>query len=80
MDIRGVFEYQCFWTSGTRQGNVESNFYWFSQSDEVTTTNWDDGEPNNRFNEQCIELALRQSGFKFNDMPCENQNSVICEY
>ena len=36
---------------------------------------WDSGEPNNQFNEDCVEL----SGGGFNDEGCDNSDVYVCE-
>ncbi|KAK3611063.1 hypothetical protein CHS0354_028544, partial [Potamilus streckersoni] len=48
----------------------EQNFSYFS---------WINGQPDNYLNnEKCVHLNI-DNGFKYNDVPCENQLSYICQ-
>nr|XP_023969185.1 lithostathine-1-alpha-like [Chrysemys picta bellii] len=41
---------------------------------------WNIGEPNNKYDEYCVEL-VSHTGFKeWNDAPCNTQNGYICKY
>ncbi|XP_075073153.1 uncharacterized protein LOC142161440 isoform X3 [Mixophyes fleayi] len=56
---------------------VEGTFKYFS-GDKITYTNWNIGEPNNnKYIEDCVEI--RENG-KWNDISCNLQRSVICEF
>lgn len=70
-----------FWTSGTKSGN-DKVFFWMETGNNLSFTNWNDGEPNedNYFQEaeECIQLRLG-GGLKWNDVACEYDYNVICE-
>ncbi|XP_050720779.1 mannose-binding protein C-like isoform X2 [Eriocheir sinensis] len=76
--------HEHFWTSGTDQGE-EGNFFWMSNGQPVTYTNWNAGEPNNfQYEngemEHCLELWNRDGkGLKWNDSPCSFETYFICE-
>ncbi|KAK3876306.1 hypothetical protein Pcinc_018899 [Petrolisthes cinctipes] len=76
--------HEHFWTSGTDQGE-EGRFFWMSNGQPVTFTNWNAGEPNNfQYEngemEHCLELWNRDGkGLKWNDSPCSFETFFICE-
>ncbi|XP_063884292.1 mannose-binding protein-like isoform X2 [Scylla paramamosain] len=76
--------HEHFWTSGTDQGE-EGSFFWMSNGQPVTYTNWNAGEPNNfQYEngemEHCLELWNRDGkGLKWNDSPCSFETFFICE-
>jgi hypothetical protein len=47
MIVKG-FGNEHFWTAGTDQGE-EGSFFWMSTGRPVTFTNWNAGEPVNKF-------------------------------
>ncbi|XP_053651865.1 pulmonary surfactant-associated protein D isoform X1 [Cherax quadricarinatus] len=76
--------HEHFWTSGTDQGE-EGRFFWMSNGQPITYTNWNAGEPNNfQYEngemEHCLELWNRDGkGLKWNDSPCSFETFFICE-
>lgn len=55
------------------------NWLWFQGSSDYA--NWDDGEPNNSGDEDCIELYTSGgSEGEWNDEKCSDKNHAICEY
>ncbi len=54
----------------------EGRFRWVT-GDPVAFTNWDSGEPNNFFNEDCVEL--RSGNGRWNDEDCGAARSYVCE-
>ncbi|XP_076031590.1 brevican core protein triforce isoform X2 [Oratosquilla oratoria] len=76
--------HEHFWTSGTDQGE-EGRFFWMSNGNPITFTNWNAGEPNNfqyenGEEEHCLELWNRDGkGLKWNDSPCSFETFFVCE-
>ncbi|XP_040176619.1 pulmonary surfactant-associated protein D-like isoform X2 [Rana temporaria] len=62
---------------GITDSEVEGTFK-YSTGQTITFQNWNPGEPNNNKNiEDCAEMI---SNGKWNDMPCNEQRLVICEF
>ncbi len=86
VSIQSATENQCLtsWLAGNGFGSndyvmiglnditTEGTFVWYDQN-AVTFTNWQNGEPNNQGNEDCVQL--RPNNGLWNDIPCGQSNS-----
>ena len=65
---------------GINDKNVEGEFVFTSSREKVTVTDWYTGEPNNNGDsEDCIVFGFYHYNRKWNDVPCSNTHSFICE-
>jgi hypothetical protein len=66
---------------GGRENGTSRNFLWVRTGAGLGYTNWRSGEPSNDSgggNDDCI--AVRQSGFNWNDRNCGGNIEFICEW
>jgi len=58
----------------------EGRFTWLSDDSEVGYNNWNNGEPNNLNDEDCVHLRKGVS-FEWNDSKCsnKNRNTALCQ-
>ncbi|CAC5386975.1 unnamed protein product [Mytilus coruscus] len=64
---------------GAHDSQQESNFIWESDNSALTYTDWHQGEPSNRYNnENCVHMR-ESSDYTWNDYPCSSTESYICE-
>jgi len=70
---------KSYWTGLTDKAN-EGTFLWESDNSEVSYSNWNKWEPNNLWNEDCVQLR-RQVGHKWNDKSCgaRGGNTALCQ-
>ena len=64
-----------------RNPKDKARWLWVDQS-RATYTNWDGGEPNNHGgSENCVHMRAKATGYKWNDLPCNNVYHVpyVCE-
>jgi cysteine-rich repeat protein len=61
---------------GLNDRTVEGTFVWES-ADPSPFRNWNSGEPNNRNNEDCVEL--RNADGLWNDLACGERRAYVCE-
>ena len=61
-----------------RGGGNEGNFTWVATGAAPTYTNWDQGEPNNDGNEDCVEFS-QWSDDEWNDFACNYPQFWVCE-
>ncbi|XP_062278844.1 low affinity immunoglobulin epsilon Fc receptor-like [Scomber scombrus] len=70
--------YSRIWI-GLSDKDIENKWKWVDGTDLVGDGYWQEGEPNNDRNiEDCVELSSRGGGW--NDMPCSDRLSWVCEY
>ena len=50
--------------------------YYFVSGVNITWTNWDSGQPDNYYNEDCANM---RSNGKWNDIPCSYSYPFVCE-
>jgi len=67
-----------FWI-GANDIDKENNWVWESDESKVVFSDWDGGGPNNDLNEDCGEIRLGLSLYKWNDAQCYNDKLYICE-
>ena len=66
-----------FWI-GAKDETTESEFVWEKAQEQLSFTNWYDGEPNNAGNgEDCVEVSNFR---KWNDLPCNEHRMFVCEF
>ncbi|XP_048727620.2 perlucin-like isoform X2 [Ostrea edulis] len=66
-----------FWI-GLTDALVEGRWVWETTQTTPTYTNWGPGEPNDsEHHEDCVHMY--PSSFHWNDAPCNNKYSFICE-
>ncbi|XP_073822437.1 uncharacterized protein [Musca autumnalis] len=66
------------WIGGFRKSS--SQFAWIFKGQSFDYTNWDENEPNNKYNnEYCVELLSSDSEMPWNDAPCTLKLGYICE-
>ncbi|XP_073822436.1 collectin-11-like [Musca autumnalis] len=67
-----------FWIGGFKKSS--SQFVWIFKGQSFDFTNWDENEPNNKYNnEDCVELLSSDSGISWNDATCTLKLGYICE-
>lgn len=57
---------------------INGTLKWMGSKKSMTYTNWNNGEPNNKY-KRCINLLDSTSNLKWNDLNCENELYFICE-
>lgn len=71
-----------FWI-GANDIDKEDNWVWESDESEVVFSNWHRGEPNSYGGdsgaEDCAEMKMQKSRYKWNDQPCKKKSLYICE-
>nr|XP_006013848.1 PREDICTED: collectin-43-like [Latimeria chalumnae] len=61
---------------GISDRKSEGMFEYLS-GEQITYSNWKTGEPNNRKNEDCVEVDFDG---KWNDVDCRSTSLIICEF
>lgn len=60
---------------------TENTFIWTRDGSPMTYGRWANGEPNNQYSdEDCVHVLDYGGVLLWNDVPCSENYSVICEY
>ena len=68
---------KSYWI-GLNDREKENAFAW-TDGTKVDYTNWGKDEPNNRENEDCVELDRKAMGYIFNDNKCTKLSPFVCK-
>lgn len=76
--VRGLTSSGNLWI-GLNDQDMERTFVWVDGTvlnEAEDFTNWNDGEPNNSFGEDCVEM---RSDGQWNDRDCSSNRPFVCE-
>ncbi|XP_061168938.1 perlucin-like protein [Saccostrea echinata] len=62
---------------GANDIDNEDSFIWSETNSTLNFSNWNQGEPNDEYGEDCLAI-IHKTG-KWNDLPCSSNLSYICE-
>ena len=70
------------WTGGNDAAS-EGTWVWSGSNTPLSYTNWDRGQPNNYYGEDCMEFNVEFNQYwspgKWNDKGCENIRKYVCQ-
>lgn len=67
---------------GAHDDTTEGQYNWVSDGSNVVFTDWDELQPDNRNNEDCIELWNNfntSTSFHWNDRQCSSKLDYMCK-